>query len=193
MAFGNIAGRRSKLRHRAKRASSPFIPPTVDIRGDEGTILPFSRNLFPIPCPAERRKSHVFRMPAKKLIKSEGTVTSKPEWAGSIAESFFPGPFDDPRLSSGYAGFALSGIPNRDAPVSNDGTDAPPQRYSITSSARASTGAEISTPSAFAVLRLMNNSNLVGCSTGRSAGLAPLRILSTYLPLNRKESVMSAP
>jgi hypothetical protein len=28
-------------------------------------------------------------------------------------------------------------------------------------------------------LRLMTSSNLVGCSTGRSAGLAPLRILST--------------
>ena len=33
-------------------------------------------------------------------------------------------------------------------------------------------------PSAFAVLRLMISSNLVGCSTGRSAGLAPLKILS---------------
>src|SRR5262245_29888979 len=27
----------------------------------------------------------------------------------------------------------------------------------------------------------MMNSNFVGCSTGRSAGLAPLRILSTYV------------
>jgi hypothetical protein len=32
-------------------------------------------------------------------------------------------------------------------------------------------------PSAFAVLRLITNSNLVGCCTGRSAGWAPLRIL----------------
>jgi len=31
-------------------------------------------------------------------------------------------------------------------------------------------------PSALAVLRLMTNSNVVGCSTGRSPGLAPLRI-----------------
>ena len=29
------------------------------------------------------------------------------------------------------------------------------------------------------VFRLMRNSNLVGCSTGKSAGLAPLRIKST--------------
>ena len=34
-------------------------------------------------------------------------------------------------------------------------------------------------PSAWAVLRLITSSNFVGCSTGRSAGLAPLRILST--------------
>jgi hypothetical protein len=34
-------------------------------------------------------------------------------------------------------------------------------------------------PSAFAVLRLMTSSNLVGCWTGRSAGFAPFRILST--------------
>src|SRR6476660_4063102 len=37
----------------------------------------------------------------------------------------------------------------------------------------------IFSPSALAVLRLTTSSNLVGCSTGRSAGLAPLRILST--------------
>ena len=32
-------------------------------------------------------------------------------------------------------------------------------------------------PSAFAALRLITSSNLVGCNTGSSAGLAPLRIL----------------
>src|SRR5262249_4042905 len=34
-------------------------------------------------------------------------------------------------------------------------------------------------PSAWAVLRLMTNSNFGGCSIGRSPGLAPRRILST--------------
>jgi hypothetical protein len=34
-------------------------------------------------------------------------------------------------------------------------------------------------PRAWAVLRLITNSKVVGCSTGRSPGLAPLRILST--------------
>src|SRR5690349_19475454 len=33
-------------------------------------------------------------------------------------------------------------------------------------------------PSAFAVFTLMTSSNLLGCCTGRSAGLAPLRKLS---------------
>ena len=42
---------------------------------------------------------------------------------------------------------------------------------------RASSVGGISRPSARAVARLMTNSNLLDCTTGRSAGLAPLRIL----------------
>jgi hypothetical protein len=52
-------------------------------------------------------------------------------------------------------------------------------RYSITSSARASSDGGTSRPSALAVLRLITSSNLVGCSTGRSAGFVPFKILST--------------
>src|SRR5258705_9514558 len=48
--------------------------------------------------------------------------------------------------------------------------------YSITSSAVASSEGGMVRPSAFAVLRLTISSNLVGCSTGRSPGLAPFRI-----------------
>src|SRR5262249_30870974 len=51
--------------------------------------------------------------------------------------------------------------------------------YSITSSARTSNDGGTVRPSALAVLRLMTNSNFVGCSTGRSEGLVPLSILST--------------
>jgi hypothetical protein len=51
--------------------------------------------------------------------------------------------------------------------------------YSITSSARASNLSGIVSPSAFAVPRLITSSNLVGCSTGRSAGRAPWRIRLT--------------
>src|SRR6476646_9128093 len=46
-------------------------------------------------------------------------------------------------------------------------------RYSITSSARASRVGDSSRPSALAVLRLTIKSSLVGCSTGISAGLLP--------------------
>jgi hypothetical protein len=48
--------------------------------------------------------------------------------------------------------------------------------YSITSSARLSSAGGTVRPSAFAVLRLMMSSNLVGSCTGRSAGFSPLRI-----------------
>src|SRR5262245_9025536 len=48
--------------------------------------------------------------------------------------------------------------------------------HSITSSASASTLSGILTPSAFAVLRLITNSNLVGCTTGRSATFSPFKI-----------------
>jgi hypothetical protein len=43
-------------------------------------------------------------------------------------------------------------------------------------------------PSAFAAFRLITSSNLVSCCTGNSAGLAPLRILSTYGAVYRAKS-----
>jgi hypothetical protein len=52
-------------------------------------------------------------------------------------------------------------------------------RYSMTWSARSRSVCGIVRPRALAVLRLMINSNLVARSTGRSAGRAPLKILST--------------
>ena len=55
-----------------------------------------------------------------------------------------------------------------------------PRDHWITSSARSSIAFGMVIPSAFAVLRLITRSNLVACSTGRSAGLAPFNILSTY-------------
>jgi len=48
--------------------------------------------------------------------------------------------------------------------------------HSITSSASNCIEFETVRPSALAVLRLITNSNLVDCWTGKSAGLAPLRI-----------------
>src|SRR5262245_1847669 len=51
--------------------------------------------------------------------------------------------------------------------------------HSITSSARSRNDSGMVRPSVFAVVRLMTRSNLVGCWTGMSAGLAPSKILST--------------
>ncbi len=51
--------------------------------------------------------------------------------------------------------------------------------YRIILSASASTLGGNVRPICFAAFKLMMNSNLVGCSMGRSAGFAPLRILST--------------
>ena len=53
------------------------------------------------------------------------------------------------------------------------------RRYSITSSARASSDCGTVSPSALAVLRLMASSNFAGCCTGKSAGVSPLRIRFT--------------
>src|SRR5262249_54232954 len=50
---------------------------------------------------------------------------------------------------------------------------------SITSLARSNIDVGIVTPIALAVRRFTTSSNVVGCSTGKSAGLAPRRILST--------------
>jgi len=65
-----------------------------------------------------------------------------------------------------------------DQPVPQEPAAGSPRHWMI-SVAWARTDCGMVSPSAWAVLRLMTKSNLVGCSTGRSAGLAPLRILST--------------
>src|SRR5262249_47525720 len=51
--------------------------------------------------------------------------------------------------------------------------------HSITSSATASSLSGTARPSMWAVEALMTSSNLVDCTTGRSAGLAPLRMRPT--------------
>jgi hypothetical protein len=60
--------------------------------------------------------------------------------------------------------------------------------YSTTSSAMASSVFGTVRPSAFAVLRLMISSNLVGCSTGMSLGFVPRSILSTKSAARRKRA-----
>src|SRR5215472_7268930 len=69
----------------------------------------------------------------------------------------------------------------------------PPCAHWISSSARPRSACGIVRPRALALLRLMASSNLMGCSTGRSPGLAPFRILSTKTAARRHMSFMSGP
>src|ERR1700682_6477955 len=63
----------------------------------------------------------------------------------------------------------------------------------ITSSARSSSDCGIVRSSALATLRFTDSLNTDGRSTGRSAGFAPLRILSTYAAARRRSAGMSVP
>lgn len=64
---------------------------------------------------------------------------------------------------------------------------------SMTLSAMISSDCGMVRPNAFEVLPLIINSNLVGSSTGRSAGLVPLRILSMYAAARRVIRSRSGP
>src|SRR5690242_8513727 len=63
--------------------------------------------------------------------------------------------------------------------ISVDGEQQNEPGYRITSSARSRMDSGMVMSSALAVFRLTTKSNLVGCSIGKSPGLAPFRILST--------------
>src|SRR5262249_22171788 len=65
--------------------------------------------------------------------------------------------------------------------------------HSITSLAMACNVKGTVSPSAFAVFRLMTNSNLVGACTGRSPAFSPLRMRSAYEAARRKLSDKSTP
>jgi hypothetical protein len=67
----------------------------------------------------------------------------------------------------------------REPPGCADACTAAKQSYSITSSARSKNDSGIVRLIAFAALRLMTSSNLVGMTTGRSVGFSPLRMRPT--------------
>src|SRR5262249_9957535 len=68
-----------------------------------------------------------------------------------------------------------------------------PPPHSITSSARSRKESGIVNPIALAAFRFIANSNFVGCSTGRAAGLVPCKILLTYAAARRNKSGWLAP
>src|SRR5262245_9474408 len=86
------------------------------------------------------------------------------------------------RVAALAARFARQRGPCRDRPRERRATSERNERapvHSITSSARATSVGDTARPSAFAVLRLITSSRLVGNSIGRSPGPTPLRILCT--------------
>ena len=70
--------------------------------------------------------------------------------------------------------------------------DAISATYCMTSSALDSNGCGMVRPIDLAALRLITKANFVGCSTGRSAGLTPFKILSTNTAARRHISMRSA-
>jgi hypothetical protein len=86
----------------------------------------------------------------------------------------------DPRFKYPITGIACCAraASGRAAAAPPSQRDEVPPCHSITSSASASNFAGISSPSDLAVLRLIVRMSLVGCCTGRSTGLAPLRIFA---------------
>src|SRR5262249_41964869 len=78
----------------------------------------------------------------------------------------------------------------RRAAESQDELAAP---HSITSSARSRIAVDGSMPVALAVFRFTTSSNFVGCSMGKSAGLAPRAIRSTNSATRPNSAVMLGP
>src|SRR5207237_745538 len=86
--------------------------------------------------------------------------------------------------------------PQRQCTSRHGGADGEPEHAAPVhwiTSARSSSVCGIVRPSAFAVLRLTASTYLFGCSIGRSAGLGPLRILSTYTAARRYVSSTFTP
>jgi hypothetical protein len=81
----------------------------------------------------------------------------------------------DPAHPAALLRARCEGPPRRDA----EERDELAPNHSITSSAMASNVGGTFSPSAFATIRFSTSSNLVGCTTGKSAGFSPLRIQYT--------------
>jgi hypothetical protein len=98
----------------------------------------------------------------------------------SLSDSCPPSVDDAPRSRTSYAAFLVGSF--RDTRLFQQHRpqgDIGGTVHSIRSSARMRRDSGTSSPSALAVFRLTSSSNLLGSSTGRSAGLVPLRIRPT--------------
>src|SRR5215510_14494339 len=114
---------------------------------------------------------------ASRCSASKGTSTSKRSDRYQCALASNVERIEQSRLKQEQAGqarcCACRERPRRRAAEQRD--EIAPPDHTITSSARARSEGGTSKRSALAVLRLITSSNLLACTTGRSAGLAPLR------------------
>jgi len=143
---------------------------TLSSRSHLGTILTRQR----ADRRAHRRKVGFRPMSEKGPTRTSGHVR---------ARSVHP-------LDSGHAGTAAAGpfgAKRRPSAIRKNAS------YSISSSEMLSKPDEMVRPSALAVFMLMASSNLVGCSTGRSAGFLPIRIWPVRVPPCRYRSTDLAP
>jgi hypothetical protein len=134
-----------------------------------------------------QQRPYLITLDERRLATQRGRFSVPPGRAAMGHEDAFPRPRLSARCRFSEGTFAERRGNGRDAPIAagqdHDGAagiDPEAARrlsYSITSSARARIDDGTVSPSALAVLRLTTSSKVVGCWTGRSAGLAPLRIL----------------
>src|SRR5262249_48683539 len=166
--------------HPQRRRHGLDSPQLPDARGDGGIANTATRVTW--GAISLSSSSHLPLMPNSNIIKP---VTLPP---GRARLSTKPAPTG--------SGVPVNTIGTVRVACSSDGTTAPPTaRMTSGASAtnsdaclRKSSGSPAPqrfSPMAFAVVRLMTKSNLVGCSTGISAGFAPRKILSTKSPARR--------
>src|SRR5262249_49600292 len=112
------------------------------------------------------------------IVDDDILTLDPPELAQRLPERVEVGPHKYPKkpYPTHLPGLLrLSGERHGEEATGQRGNERSPCCHWITSSARASSDGGIVRPRAFAVFRLITSSNLVGCSTGRSAGFAPRR------------------
>src|SRR5207249_7484421 len=102
------------------------------------------------------------------LLDDEIAALDPPELLESLSERIQGEGFGIGKQPAdpGQAGLLPLDDERRGQEAQGTSDEAPPVHYSMISSARASTDGGIVRPRAFAVLRLITSSNLVGCSIG---------------------------
>lgn len=181
-----------RLSHRAMASS------TRSVAGSSKSFVRVSLNMDPI---LPRRVGLHNYPPLWRTVAVSGRGASIASPRSAAARGSTPHRADTepvPRyaLQDGYLSFVTDRLLSH-AGGTLPGTvwpgSAPRLGHSLTRSARNSRDGGIVRPRVLAVLPLITSSNLVGCSMGRSPGLAPFRMRSMYRPAWRNMSSKFGP